>query len=333
MWRNGRRNRLKIDRRKAWGFESLHGHHFNVRGCSRLFAEGQNLSQFQHVNEPDPFGRVRRDPLASSPFAGIFVGTRREPRGAIPTCSASVRAAKPGAKPVKLSDSGGLYLLVQPHGSKLWRLAYRFNGKQKTLAFGVYPTVSLADARNYRDEAKKLLARSIDPSMHRKVHKHPKADGSFRAIAGEVIAKLEREGRAPATITKKRWLLDLAFTSFGDRPVGEISAQELLALFREVEVRGLYETANRLRSTCGMVFRYAIATGRAERDPTVDLRGALTTPQVNHRATIVDPKKIGALLRAIDGFDGQVTTRCALRLVAYLFVRPSFFCWLFGRAC
>jgi integrase len=234
-----------------------------------------------------------------------------------------VRTAKPGQRPIKLSDSGGLHLLIQPHGTKLWRLAYRFGGKQKTLAFGVYPTVSLADARSRRDEAKTLLARSIDPSVQRKAHQQAGKDGSFRTVAEEVLAKLEREGRAPATLTKTRWLLDFAFPAFGDRPVAEITARELLALLREIEGRGLYETAKRLRSTCGMVFRYAIATGRAERDPSMDLRGALTTPPVSHRATIVDPTGIGALLRAVDGFYGQPTTRAALRLAAYVFVRPG----------
>jgi integrase len=240
----------------------------------------------------------------------------------MPLIDSVLRKAKPWPKPRKLSDGGGLHLLVQPSGSKLWRLAYRFGGKQKTLALGVYPAISLSDARNRRDAAKKLLASSIDPSVQRKVHRQMGADSSFRAIAEEVVAKLEREERAQATLTKKRWLLDFAFPAFGDRPITEITARELLALLREVEGRGLYETANRLRSTCGMVFRYAIATGRAERDPSGDLRGALTTPQVSHRATIVDPTGIGALLRAIDGFDGQTTTRTALRLAAYVFVRP-----------
>jgi integrase len=240
----------------------------------------------------------------------------------MPLIDTMLRKAKPWPKARKLSDGGGLHLLVQPSGSKLWRLAYRFGGKQKTLALGVYPTVSLADARNRRDDAKKLLASAIDPSVQRKVHRQVGVDSSFRAIADEVVAKLEREGRAQATLTKKRWLLDFAFPAFGDRPITEITARELPAVLREVEGRGLYETANRLRSTCGMVFRYAIATGRAERDPSGDLRGALTTPQVSHRATIVDPKGIGALLRAVDGFDGQATTRTALRLAAYVFVRP-----------
>jgi integrase len=241
----------------------------------------------------------------------------------MPLKDVSVRSAKRGPSPRKLSDGGGLHLLIQPTGSKLWRLAYRFAGKQKTLALGVYPAVSLEEARRRRDEAKKLLARSIDPSVQRKADRHASEDGIFRTVAEEVIAKLEREGRARATLTKKRWLLDFAFPAFGDRPVAEITARELLALLRQIEGRGLYETARRLRSTCGMVFRYAIATGRAERDPSMDLRGALTTPQVNHRPTIVDPAHIGALLRAIDGFDGQPTTRAALRLAGYVFVRPG----------
>src|SRR5262249_8637003 len=217
----------------------------------------------------------------------------------------------------------GLHVLIQPTGSKLWRLAYRFAGKQKTLALGVYPAVSLGEARRHRDEAKKLLARSIDPSMERRADKLAGKDSSFRAVAQEVIAKLEREGRAQATLTKKCWLLDFAYPTLGDRPVAEITARDLLALLRKIESRGLYETARRLRSTCGMVFRYAIATGRAERDPSMDLRGALTAPPVNHRATIIDPKSIGALLRAIDGFDGQPTTHAALRLAAYIFARPG----------
>jgi integrase len=219
--------------------------------------------------------------------------------------------------------AGGLHVLIQPTGSKLWRLAYRFAGKQKTLAIGVYPTVSLEEARRYRDEAKKLLARSIDPSVQRKADKYAGKEGTFRVVAEEVIAKMEREGRAQATLRKKRWLLDFAFPAFGDRPIAAITARELLALLREIEGRGLYETAKRLRSTCGMVFRYAIATGRAERDPSLDLRGALTSPPVSHRATVVDPTAIGALLRAIEGFEGQPTTHAALRLAPYVFVRPG----------
>ena len=240
----------------------------------------------------------------------------------MPLNDTAIRNAKSGKKPVKLSDGGGLYLLIQPHGTKLWRQAYRINGKQKTLAFGIYPTVSLADARAKRDAAKKLLEDGGDPSVRRKIDKQARGN-SFRLVAEELVDKMRREGRAPATLTKTQWLLDFAYAVIGDRPVAKITAPELLAVLQKIEARGTYETARRLRSTCGMVFRYAIATGRAERDPSVDLRGALTTPQVKHRATIIEPTAIGALLRTIEGFDGQPTTLAALRLAPLVFVRPG----------
>ena len=235
-----------------------------------------------------------------------------------------IRTTKPCKRPIKLSDSGGLYLLIAPHGSKLWRLAYRFGGKQKTLAIGAYPTSTLKAARDKREEAKRLLASGIDPSAQRRLDKQIKATGNtFKAVAEEVLAKLEKEGRAEVTLTKKRWLLDFAYAAFGDRPIAEITALEVLSVLRRVEARGRYETARRLRSTCGTIFRYAIATGRAERDPSADLRGALTSPKVNHRAAIVDPVGIGGLLRAIDGYDGLPITKAALRLAPLVFVRPG----------
>jgi integrase len=235
-----------------------------------------------------------------------------------------IRTIKPHKRPIKLSDSGGLYLLISPHGSKLWRLAYRFGGKQKTLAIGAYPTSTLKAARDKREEAKRLLANGIDPSAQRRLDKQIKLTGNtFKAVAEEVLAKLEKEGRADVTLAKKRWLLDFAYPAFGDRPIAEITALEVLSVLRQVEGRGHYETARRLRSTCGTIFRYAIATGRAERDPSADLRGALTSPKVNHRAAIVDPVGIGALLRAIDGYDGLPITKAALRLAPLVFVRPG----------
>ena len=235
-----------------------------------------------------------------------------------------IRTTKPCKRPIKLSDSGGLYLLIAPHGSKLWRLAYRFGGKQKTLAIGAYPTSTLKAARDKREEAKRLLANGIDPSAQRQLDKQIKATGNtFKAVAEEVLAKLEEEGRADVTLTKKRWLLDFAYPAFGDRPIAEITALEVLSVLRRVEGRGRYETARRLRSTCGTIFRYAIATGRAERDPSADLRGALTSPKVNHRAAIVDPVGIGGLLRAIDDYDGLPITKAALRLAPLVFVRPG----------
>jgi integrase len=244
----------------------------------------------------------------------------------MPLTDASVRNAKAGSKPQKISDGGGLFLFIQPSGSKLWRLAYRFAGKQRTLALGVHPAVSLADARAGRDHAKKLLAGGIDPSAQRKVTRHAaiaSAANTFRLVAEELMAKHEREGRAEITLKKNRWLLSLAYGAIGNRPVSEVTAPEVLEVVRKVERRGRYETAKRLRALCGMVFRYAIATSRAQRDPTADLRGALTVHRVNHRAAIVDPKAIGALLRAIDGFEGQPTTRAALRLAVHVFARSK----------
>ena len=185
--------------------------------------------------------------------------------------------------------------------------------------------VTLAEARDRREAARKLLAHGKDPSVERRLEKIAKAAGgnTFREVADEVLAKQRREGRAEATLGKNRWLLEPAFAAFGDRPVGEVTAPELLHALRKFEQRGRYESARRLRSVAGMVFRYAIATGRATRDISVDLRGALTTPKVNHRAAITDPIELGALLRAIEGYSGQPTTRLALQLSALLFVRPG----------
>jgi integrase len=217
-------------------------------------------------------------------------------------------------------------MLITTTGSKLWRFSYRFDTKQKLLSFGQYPVTSLADARIKRDEAKKLLAEDIDPSVERKEERRNARmarANTFEAVAKELMDKFEAEGDAPTTLKKKRWLLDFANKEFGKRPIAEIKAPEILDALRKIEKRGRYETATRLRSTVGAVFRFAIATGRAERDPTGDLRGALITPTVTHRATIVEPNAVGALLRAIDGFEGHASTRHALRLAPLLFVRPG----------
>lgn len=236
------------------------------------------------------------------------------------------RSLKPAAADYKLSDSGGLHMLITKGGSKLWRFSYRFDGKQKLLALGQYPIVSLADARAKRDAAKKLLTDGVDPSVERKEERRSARlarANTFEAVAKELLEKFEKEGDAETTLKKKRWLLDFAIATLGKRPIAEIKAGEILETLRKIEKRGRHETATRLRSTVGMVFRYAIATDRAERDPTADLRGALITPTVTHRATIVEPNAVGALLRAIDGFDGQTTTRLALKLAPLVFVRPG----------
>jgi len=234
----------------------------------------------------------------------------------------AIRTSKPRATSFKLTDSAGLHLLITPTGGKLWRVAYRFAGKQKTLALGPSPSVTLAQARDGRDAARKYLAAGIDPSIKRKLDKQA-AGNTFRVVAEELLKKLEREGRAPATLAKQRWLLDFALAAFGERPIAEITALEILALLRRIEVRGKYETARRLRSTCSMVFRYAIATARAERDPSADLRGALTAPKVTHRAAIIEPNAIAGLLRAIDGYSGCRVIRLALQLAPLVFVRPG----------
>ncbi|CAN7356168.1 tyrosine-type recombinase/integrase [Mesorhizobium amorphae] len=233
------------------------------------------------------------------------------------------RNAKPASKLVKLSDGGGLQLWVQPTGSRLWRLAYRFEGKQKLLALGSYPLISLAEARQARDDAKRLLLAGIDPAHERSLRKAASAKDTFRSMADEYVDKLKKEGRADRTITKVKWLLDFAYPTIGDKCIREIDAATILTALRRVEVRGRYESARRLRSTIGSVFRYAIATARAEADPTFALRGALISPTVTPRAAITDPKALGGLLRVIDAFDGQPTTRAALKLMALLFPRPG----------
>jgi integrase len=236
------------------------------------------------------------------------------------------RHLKPAEKDYKRSDDSGLFMLVTTTGSKLWRFGYRYDGKQKLLAIGPYPIVSLVDARAKRDDAKRLLAEDIDPSVERKAERRQARiarANTFEAVAKELMEKFEAEGDAPTTLKKKQWLLDFANKEFGKRPVADLKAPEILDALRKIEKRGRHETATRLRSTVGAVIRFAIATGRAERDPTGDLRGALITPKVIHRATIVEPHAVGALLRAIDGFEGQAVTRYALRLAPLMFVRPG----------
>lgn len=238
----------------------------------------------------------------------------------------AIRAAKPAEKPYKLADGGGLHLLINPGGSRLWRLKYRFGGKEKLLALGAYPTVSLARAREKREEAKALLAEGVDPSAEKrsaKLEAEVSSSNTFRSIAEELVEKGKREGRASITTSKAEWLLEMAYPDLGQRPIRDITPVEVLSVLRKVEARGLFETALRVRSKIGSVFRYAIATARAENDPTFALRGALTTPKVTHRAAITDTQGLGALMRAMNDFDGQTTTKAALLLSAILFPRPG----------
>jgi hypothetical protein len=204
----------------------------------------------------------------------------------------AIRSAKPAAKPYKLADAGGLYLLVNPTGSRLWRLKYRIGGREKVLAIGAYPDIPLAKARDRRTEARRQLANGIDPSAFKKeARQKAKAavTNTFRSIAEEHLAKLGREGLADITLNKRRWLLGFAYPALGERDVATITAKELLEVLRAVEETGRHETARRMRAALGAVFRYAIATARAENDPTFALRDALTTPQVTHRAAVTSP--------------------------------------------
>jgi integrase len=244
----------------------------------------------------------------------------------MPLSAVAVSKAKPREKPYKLSDEKGLFLLVTPKGRRYWRFKYRFDGKEKILAFGVYPDVSLADAREKRDVARKVVAAGQDPAANKKrveAEKRVRFLETFSIIADEWLDRLEKEGRSASTLSKLRWLTDFARPALGDRPIAEITAPELLEVLRKVEARGRYETANRLRSTFGTIFRYAIATSRAQRDVAYDLRGALITPKVSHRSAITDPKEVGALLRAIEGHEGQPAVRHGLRLLPHVFVRPG----------
>ncbi|MBS7698669.1 MULTISPECIES: integrase arm-type DNA-binding domain-containing protein [unclassified Chelatococcus] len=238
----------------------------------------------------------------------------------------AVRNAKPTGKAIKLTDSGGLYLYVSPTGGRLWRMDYRHLGKRQTASFGAYPAVGLADARRRRDELKQQLEQGIDPAAAKRAaelaERHSAAN-TFEVIADEYLAKLAREGRADTTMNKVTWLLDFARPALGRRPITQISAAEVLEVLRKVESRGRFETAKRLRSTIGSVFRYAVATSRADNDPTFALQGALASPPPKPRAAVTDPKAFGGLLRAIDAFDGQATTHAALKLMAVLFPRPG----------
>jgi integrase len=244
----------------------------------------------------------------------------------MPLTDISLRKSKPGPKPYKLADAKALFVLVMPNGSKLWRLKYRLDGKEKLLALGAYPEVSLSQARTARDAARAQIKAGNDPiqsrNLDRAIAKVSRAM-TFSLVAEELIARKAAEGKAPATLEKLRWLLlDLACPIVGNRPVASISPHEVLEMLRVIEARGRLETARRLLATMGEVFRFAIQTLRATIDPTAPLKGALQTPIVTGRAAILDPIEFGGLLRAIDGYQSTVV-RAALQLAALLFQRPG----------
>lgn len=244
----------------------------------------------------------------------------------MPLNDTTIKNIKPFEKSKKYSDGGGLYLEVKPSGSKLWRMAYRFTGKQKTLYLGSYPSTTLAQARRKRDNAKDQIALDIDPAAEAKKAKALKkirSDNTFGSIANEFLAKCTKEGKAETTIVKKRWLIEQVQSSLFHRPITEITAAEILVPLKVVEAKGNYESARRLRAEIGQVFRYAIATARAENDPTFGLRGALITPIVSHRAAFTNREGYSGLLRSVWEYEGSPETRAGLRLMAYLYPRPG----------
>lgn len=244
----------------------------------------------------------------------------------MPLTDIAIRAAKPSEKIQKLFDGGGLYIEIPPSGNKRWRLKFRVDGKEKRLSLGVYPDVSLRDARARRDEARKLLANGVDPAVNRKVQKSARlerAANSFEVIAREWYARnLASWADSHASKIIRRLENDV-FPWIGSRPIAEIGAQELLTVLRRIEGRGALDSAHRAHQNCSQVFRYAVATGRADRDPSGDLRGALAPARHTNFASITNPQEVGDLLRAIDGFRGTFVVSCALKLAPMLFVRPG----------
>jgi len=244
----------------------------------------------------------------------------------MPLTNTAIRNAKPEAKARKMFDGGGLYLEISPKGGKWWRLKYRFSGKEKRMSLGTFPDVSLKDARERRDEARKLIANGIDPSQKRKLDKtiaFEHAENSFEMVAREWFAKYSSSwSSSHATRIIRRLERDI-FPWLGNQPIADINAPLLLQTVRRIEERGALETAHRALGNCSQVFRYAVATGRAERDPSADLRGALPPVKSTHFASVTEPQKVAGVLRAIDGYEGTLPVRSALRLAPLVFVRPG----------
>ncbi|WP_116364209.1 tyrosine-type recombinase/integrase [Parahaliea mediterranea] len=237
-----------------------------------------------------------------------------------------VEQAKPRDTAYKLADGGGLHLLVNPKGARYWRYDYRFGGKRKTLAIGVYPEVTLKAARQKHRKARELLSNDADPGAVRKVEKLKRnlaAAESFQALASEWV-EVRLADKAPATKKRNQSIIDNYLAPWlGSRPIADIEPQELLAALKRAESSGTIDSAHRARQIAGQIFRYAVVTGRAQRDPSGDLKGALTSRQKQHRAAITDPTEVGRLLVAMEGFDGTFVVKTALLLTPLLFQRPG----------
>lgn len=258
---------------------------------------------------------------------------------ALPLTDAAIRSADVREKEYKLFDSDGLFLLVLPTGARYWRMKYRFAGSEKKLAFGVYPKVSLKEARQRCDQARRDLRDGIDPGIKKKIAKIVACENSFKAVAEEWLELLKnppknpkgKQQKAPlaeGTLEHKRsWLDDYILPHIGSRPINAISAPEILNLCRRVERMGIVETAHRVRSTCSRVFRYGIATSRCERDPAADIIGALTPVVVTHHAALTEPRSVGTFLRTTHEYHGELVTRLALRILPLVFLRSSELRW------
>ncbi len=244
----------------------------------------------------------------------------------MPLTDIAIRRAQPAKKARKMFDGRGLYLEVAPRGGKWWRLKYRFGGKEKRLSLGVYPDVTLKEARLRCEDARRMLTREIDPSEHRQALKAARAreaSNSFEAVAREWFAKHISNWAESHSSRLISQLERDVFPWIGGKPVAAVSPSQLLAVVRRVEQRGALEPAHRALRNCGQIFRYAVATGRANNDPTGILRGALPPVKRGHFAALTDPKKVGPLLRILDGYEGSLIVRCAIRLAPLVFVRPG----------
>jgi integrase len=244
----------------------------------------------------------------------------------MPLSHITIQYTKPKAKPFKLADGDGLFLVIQPNGSKLWRFRYRFNGAERSLSIGPFPKVTIAEARARREQAKEQIANGIDPSVQKRLDRIASgtaARNTFGIIADEYIERLEANGASASTLKKNRWYRDILARPIKSRPIAEITPAEILDLLQRIERSGRRETAHRMRGFIGAVFRLAIVTLRATTDPSYALGGALLRPITKPRAAITDERQFGGLLRAIDAFDGYPTIRAALQFCALTFARPG----------
>ena len=244
----------------------------------------------------------------------------------MPLTDTAIRTAKPTEKPYKLADEKGLFILVNPNGSKWWRLKFRIAGKEKLLSFGTYPETGLKEARSKRDDARRMIAEGIDPSEQRKAAKAARSEldaNSFEVICREWLESKRSNIEEAQYLKAKARLEKDVFPWMGSRPIADITAPEVLTVLRLIDARGARYTAHKAKSEISQCFRYAIATGRADRDPCPDLKGAIPTPKTDNLPSITDPKGVAELLRAFDGFRGTFVVRCALLLAPLLFVRPG----------